>query len=430
MSRFNLPSQRGWSMRAAMLVWTGVTLAAALGCGQHATSVTDKRAATTTAPKAVPVTKVALHRWPTTVRVQGSILGDEESVLSTKVAGRIFKVCVDLGSRVKKGDALVELDPRDFRLRVDQAKAMLAQARAALGLYPDDPDSKLDPLKSPPVVLEAALVKEAKSNLERANVLFQRNAFSGEELEQRKALLSVAEARFQSALNAVREKITNLGVLRAQLELAEEALKESQLVAPFDGIVEARRVAEGEYVQVGQAAIRLVRIDPLRFRATVPERQAGDVKAGQDLTIRIEGRAEPLLAKITRVSPALDLASRSLLIESDLPNPDLELRSGLFAEGEIIVDTESQTLAIPQSAIEEFAGVEKVWLVTDGAAKEKRIFTGRRDGYLVEVLQGLNVDDRVIQQSDLGYAGKVIEQPAQVLAGGDRDEEPVAETGG
>jgi RND family efflux transporter MFP subunit len=170
---------------------------------------------------------------------------------------------------------------------------------------------------------------------------------------------------------------------------------------------------------VGQPVVSLVRTNPLRFRAGIPERHAMQLRVGQSVRVLLEGQSTPRDAKIDRISPALELGSRSLAIEADVGNADFSLRAGLFAEAEIIVDPDDRALAVPASAVTEFAGVEKVWRIVDGQAKEQRIRTGRRNAELVEVLNGLAAGEQVIAQAIRGRAGTVtIIRDESTTAGG------------
>jgi RND family efflux transporter MFP subunit len=150
-----------------------------------------------------------------------------------------------------------------------------------------------------------------------------------------------------------------------------------------------------------------VRTDSLRFRAGVPERAAAQVRVGEPLTIALEGAAEPLTVTVSRISPALDLTNRTLMLEADVPNPEGRLHAGLFAEGDIVVDPKAQTLAVPATAVTEFAGVEKVYLVQGGKAEERRVLTGRRQLEWVEILGGLSAGDAVITDAGQGRIGPV-----------------------
>jgi membrane fusion protein (multidrug efflux system) len=151
----------------------------------------------------------------------------------------------------------------------------------------------------------------------------------------------------------------------------------------------------------------LVRTDPLRFRAGIPERTAIGVSEGQPITLALEGQPEKIQTTISRISPALDVSSRSLIIEADIPNPDGKLRTGLFAESEVLVDADQRVLAVPARSIVSFGGVEKVWTVVDNKAEPRQVRTGRRDDRLVEVVDGLKPGEIVLINGDQGHEGVV-----------------------
>lgn len=409
---------RDSALRAAWAWAVLLPLGAALaGCQTKAAPEATPAVESTAAPAQVDVATAELRPWPGVVRVQGSLLADEHAVVGTKVAGRVQKVHVDLGSHVAAGDPLATLEPEDFDLRVREAESQLTQARVKLGLKPEENEEQLDRKQIPEVVREEALLDQARANLKRAETLAPNNVITAEELDQYRAELQVAEARYDLALNAVEEQIALIGVRRAELALAKQARVDAELRAPFAGSVQQRHVAPGTYVQVGAPIVSLVRTDPLRFRAGVPERQAGPLQAGQPATIHVEGLAAPLQGAVSRVSPALDLSNRSLCVEIDVPNPGARLHVGLFAETEIVVAPDARAVSIPGSAVRDFAGVEKVWVVDQGQVSERVISTGRRDGDWVEVLAGLTAGDVVVRQPQDGLAGPVIvRQPSAVAA--------------
>lgn len=379
----------------------------AAGCNLRATA--DK-AATTLAEATettVAVLRVAKHPWPATVRVQGSLVSDEEATVGAKIAGRVKKVLVDRGSLVSTNQTLAELEPEEFTLRIQQAEAQLAQVRSKLGLKSGEPDEKLNRFKAPPVVQEQAMVEEARFKLERARLLIRQSASNLEELQRADVALKVADAKFASALNLVDEQIALLALRKAELALAKQHLADSQISAPFAGVVQERLVAPGVFLHEGSPVVSLVRIDPLRFRAGVPEREATSIQVGETLQILVNEKRLPSPVKVTRISPALDINSRSLAIEADVPNRGGALHAGLFAEADIVVDAKAQVLAVPASAVLEFAGVEKVFVVKDQKAVERRIVTGRREHGLVEVLKDLDAGDLVIGDARRGRAGAV-----------------------
>jgi RND family efflux transporter MFP subunit len=340
--------------------------------------------------------------------VQGSLLAHEDSVIGSKLACRVDSVAVDLGSVVKKGDTLVTLDRSELDLRVQLAEANLRQACSAIGLTPDGDENKVDYKNSPRVELEQALVDEAQAGVTRGKQLLPTRAITGAEYDTMVAQLKAAQARYDSAVNAVAEQISLIGVRRKELALAQQAAIDATIVAPFDGIVEERRVSPGEYVQIGQAVVTLVRTDRLRFTAGVPESKAAPIQTGQRVEIRVAGKPEPVSAVISRVSPTVTLTSRAVRIEADVTNPDLELQAGLFAEADIVVDPDDETLAVPAGAVTRFAGVQKVWLVAQGAARQQTVRAGREADGRIEILDGLKAGDIVVSNAKEGHDGPVI----------------------
>ena len=212
---------------------------------------------------------------------------------------------------------------------------------------------------------------------------------------------------------------------RAELGLARRALEDAEVRAPFDGVVEQRFVAPGAFVQVGAPIVMLDKVDPWRFRSSVPEREAASVQLGQKVLVHIEGELNPLQETVSRISPSVDLSNRSLTVEASpavglagtvvtaSTPPAPQLRRGLFAEAEIEVDPESRALAVPRAAVREFAGVEKVWRIDNGSAVDQRVVTGRRTAELIEILEGLAEKDVVVVDGFPQQAGpvEIIEKP-------------------
>jgi RND family efflux transporter MFP subunit len=161
-------------------------------------------------------------------------------------------------------------------------------------------------------------------------------------------------------------------------------------------------------VQLGQAVAALVRIDCLRFTAGVPESRASRIEEGQPISIQVAGADEPIVANVSRVSPTVVQSSRSVRIEADVPNPDLALQAGLFAQAEIIIDADATALCVPASAVTQFAGVQKVWVVRSGKSEQATVRIGRRDGQRIEILDGLTPGDVILVDGSQGHDGPVI----------------------
>ena len=218
----------------------------------------------------------------------------------------------------------------------------------------------------------------------------------------------MTEARFKSALNSVHEKIALIGVREAELSLAKEQLSDTVILAPFDGFVQQKAVSAGTYVRVGDPVVTIVRTDKLRFRGTIPERYSLDLSVGQSVQLIIESVDEPITAPVTRISPAVDLTSRSLLYETVIENGEDRLRSGLFAEARIVTDEDATAIVIPSTALVEFAGAEKVWKVVDGESREQQVLTGERRDEGIKVLQGLVEGDVILADGQAGKVAKIV----------------------
>ena len=343
--------------------------------------------------------------WPRVARVQGSLFADEITTIAAKVPGRVTEVNCDLGDLVQAEQTLVKLDQREYELQAAQAEAQLTQARAAIGLKPGDPVEKLNPMNSPPVREASAVLDEAKKAVERLRKLYSQNAVVATDLEVASAAESVADARFNSSLNSVREKIALVGVQTALRSLAEQRLLDTNIVAPFKGRIQNRTVAIGSYVNVGQAMLELARTDVLRYRASVPERYASEIKIGQKVMLLLDGES-PREIKITRISPALDSVSRSLMFEAEVPNSDGALRSGSFAQADVVLDDQSLALSIPSSSLVRFAGVQKVWRVTNGKVSEVVVEIGDEENDQIKLLAGLTEGDTILLDGVTGGVGK------------------------
>jgi RND family efflux transporter MFP subunit len=382
-----------------------VLVVGALGGCDTPTPKASVKSESTTEP--MQVVSVELHDAPQTIKVQGSLLNDEQAVVGVKVAGRVSAVYVDLGATVKRGEKLAVIDPAEFQIKIRQSQAEVASVRARLGLKNGQPADQLDPNKTPIVIEEKALLDGAEGNYRRAAAAARNRGIGAEELEVKETAYKVAEARYSSALHQVDEQIALLDKHANTLKLAEQALADATITAPFDGMVAVRQVAPGAYLQVGDPVVTLVRTDPLRFHAGVPERHALMLRVGQEAVITVEGHASPLTGKISRLSPTLNLANRALPIEVDVPNPNLRLRAGLFAEAEIVVNPQARVLTVPRSALVEFAGVEKVCVVKDGQAVMRKVVTGRKLGNLVEITEGLTATDQVAVDGQRARPGRV-----------------------
>ncbi|HEY5403361.1 MAG TPA: efflux RND transporter periplasmic adaptor subunit [Pyrinomonadaceae bacterium] len=343
----------------------------------------------------VKTTAVVESPFGETVTANGTLAAFDQTTVSVKVPGRVKTIAVDLGSVVSKGQVIAQLDSEDYRLRVQQSEASLAQARARLGLAPDGTDDNVDPEKTATVRQARAVLDEARVARDRAAKLVEQGVIAKAEFDTATATFKVAEGRYQDAYEEIRNRQGVLAQRRSEVALARQQLKDTAVVAPLDGIVQEKRTSSGEYLAAGTAVVNIVRMDPLRLRAEIPERESHTVKPGQNVRVTVDGDSNVYVGQIMRLSPVIAEQTRILVVEADVRNNG-KLRPGSFAHAEIITNDSKMAVTVPNNAIVTFAGIEKVLVVQNGKALEKPVTTGRRNGEFTEIVSGVNVGEKVI----------------------------------
>jgi RND family efflux transporter MFP subunit len=380
-----------WALTAAAIL--------AMGCQREnpATAAPQKPAGTAgPAPRTVRVVPAAELKVARTVAATGTLAADEQTVLGTKVVGRLAEISVDLGSPVKRGQPVARIDVKDYQYRLDQAVAALQQARVRLGLPADGTDDRVD-------LAQTALVRQAKALLDQAQLqrdrlarLADQQLVARAELDAAVSALQVAEGRYQDAVEEVQNRQGMLLQRRSEVGLARQQLADTVMVSPIDGAVVQRHASVGEYLGAGAPVVTLVRLHPLRLRLSVPEREAGSLRRGQAVRVAVEGDPTVHQGTVARLSPAIAEQSRTLLVEAEVPNTRGALSPGAFAKAEVVVQDEERVVSVPAAALVIFAGVEKVLTVKDGKSEEVRVTTGRRLGDQIEIVSGLKAGQPVI----------------------------------
>lgn len=360
------------------------------------------------AARQVKTTAVAETPFGETVTANGTLAAFDQTTLSVKVPGRLGSISVDLGSVVKRGQVIAQISPEDYSLRVQQAQAALAQARVRLGLSPDGNDDAIDPEKTSTIRQARAVYDEARFNRDRAAKLVEQGVIAKAEFDSVNSAFKVAEGRYQDAYEEVRNRQGVLAQRKSELALAQQQLKDTSVVAPLDGVVQEKRASVGEYLAAGAPVVNVVRMDPLRLRAEIPERESRTVHAGQDVRVTVEGDANVYLGKIMRLSPVIAEQNRVLMVEADVRNNGT-LRPGSFAHAEIVTNDAKMAVTVPNNAIVTFAGIEKVIVVQNGKALERPITTGRRSPEFTEIVNGVNVGEKVVIDPGNLQSGQAVE---------------------
>jgi len=343
----------------------------------------------------VDVLPVAERTFDRQIEIVGTLAADEEVIVSTEVEGQVIEMRVDMGSVVRRGDILARLESRDFELRLAEAEAALQQVRARLGLTPDR--DRIDPEETAIVRQARAAYDDARVRFQRIRQLHGRGVVSQQELDQADAALRIAEARYESALEEVRSLLAQLEQLRARVAAARRDLEKTVIRAPISGAVAARHASLGELLRRNDRVVTLVKLDPLRLRADVPERYAKAIVPGRRLTFVVDAvPGKEFQGTIVRISPSARSETRSLTLEAEVRNPGGELRPGYFARAQVVVEPGAKAILIPSRAIIPSVGLTKVFVLDGDRARERPIKTGARVNADVEVLEGLRPGERVI----------------------------------
>ena len=342
--------------------------------------------------KTVPVVQTPIGD---TVTVNGTLAAYDQTTVGMKVAGRLQSITVDLGSVVRKGQAIARLEQQDYQLRVQQAEAALAQTRARVGLSPAGNDDRVALEQTGPVREAKAVLDEAKAKRDRAARLINQGIIPRAEYDTADAEYKVAASRYQDAIEEIRNRQGLLAQRRSELNLARQQLADTVLYAPINGVVQQKSASVGEYLAAGAPVVDIVQIDPLRLRVDVPERESNNIRNGQSVRVTVEGDPEAYLGVLKRLSPSISQQNRVLAVEADVRNSG-RLRPGAFVRAEIVTDQVSTAATVPPSAIVTFAGIEKVIIVEAGKAVEKVVMTGRRGADWVEIKSGVNVGQQVV----------------------------------
>ncbi len=335
-----------WSRSFLAIVVVGALVA----CGRKESPQAEPPAALT-----VTTAKPAQRTITRSIAASGSIAPWQEMSLGVEIAStRVARILVDVGSQVKRGQTLIELDARTLQVELTQARARLAEADAALVL--------------------------AQANAARGRKLKEQQLISAGNADELIAGEARAEAQRQSAI--------------AQLEAARLRLSFATLKAPDSGVISARAVEPGQIVSPGNELLRMIRQGRLEWRGELSGADLARVKIGAEVQL-LAPNGDTVIAKVRSVSPSLDPRTRVGLVYADIAEPGA-LRAGMFAEGHLVLG-EASVMTVPRMAVVVRDGISYVFLLGEGnRVSERRIQTGVATADDVEVRSGLEPNESVV----------------------------------
>jgi membrane fusion protein (multidrug efflux system) len=329
---------------------TPLLAAALLACGESDSAVQVSAPPVTVAP--VVVRELVEH-----IEAAGQLIAPDRAAIASEVSGRVTEIVIDEGSPAEAGAVILRIDPERRELELASARARLAEARASHA--------------------------DARRETKRARKLVARNVAAQTRLDQAEVQQTLAAARVDGA--------------QAQLGVAERALADATITAPFAGMVADRRVSPGEYVQVGQALVELVALDPIEVEFSLAERDSSRVALGQTVDVRVSPYPdERFRALVTVISPTIDERTRTLRVKGRIENSDGRLRPGLFALADLGVSGREGVRMIPEEAVLQRSDGAVVFRLDGDVVERRVIVTGRFADGSVEVIEGLGEDDMVV----------------------------------
>jgi RND family efflux transporter MFP subunit len=355
-------------------VWIGLIVMAVAASACRGAGEPAATAAVQQAPTSVTVAPVSGVDEPVTLEATGSFQPDEASDVAPEASGRVVATPVDVGQFVKSGQVLVRIQGVDAGLRLDEARAAAARAEAN--------------------------VKLAESQNALAQTTAQRYAALLATGDVSKTVADQARTQAETSIQSVNTARASLAEARAQLALAEKAVSDVVVAAPFSGYISERRVSLGEYVQPSAAVMTLLKIDPLRLQLSIPGVQAGQVTVGQKVTARVDAFPDRAFdGQITAINPSISAESRSFTVEARVPNRDAALKPGMFAVATIDQGRTARALVVPRRAVVEDVNTNSYRVfVVDGQNRARlRVvqLAARQQGDTMRLLAGIKEGERV-----------------------------------
>jgi RND family efflux transporter MFP subunit len=331
------------------LALPAIVLASALvGCG-HEPPVAPPRAAS----HGLASVEVGITSAPAELMLDAVVEAVDQATLSAQTAGRVAEVLADVDDHVKEGQLLL-------RLRAAEQAAGLGQARAAL-------------------VAAEARHAQASAQFDRIRDMYERKV--------------VARATYDEAIGARDTAAANVAATRAALDSAREGVAYTELRAPYDGTITAKRVQPGEAVAPGTPLLTIASLDALRVVAEVPQSIARDVRALGNANVYV-GTERIAATKVT-LFPAADPMSSTFRARAELPSTVRGLAPGMYAKVGFVTG-ETSAMLVPRGAVVERSELRGVYVIgADGRVSLRQVRLGRPVGDAVEVIAGLAAGERV-----------------------------------
>jgi RND family efflux transporter MFP subunit len=345
-----------FALDAAGIALAGAVIAVALTTADRDTPAHEAAApAAGQSSLTVAVAGLQPATFPMRIFANGNIMAWQEAIVGTEANSlRLTEVKVNVGDQVRRGQPLATFAADTVEAELAQSRASVAEADVALA--------------------------EAAANAQRARVLQESGALSAQQIQQ--------------YINAERTARARLDAARAVERTQQLRLIQTRIAAPDDGVISARAATVGAVVPAGQELFRLIRGGRLEWRAEVAAADLVKLEPGQRVRITPTG-GDVIEGRLRMLAPVIDIQTRNGLAYVDLPSSDT-VRAGMFARGEFEIGS-NETMTLPQSAVQLREGFSYVMRVgPDSRVIQTKVTPGRRSGSRVEIVGGLDAEDRVV----------------------------------
>jgi RND family efflux transporter MFP subunit len=359
-------------------------------------------------PRAAAVVAVVCGNLASSLTVAGQFQPYQQVDLHAKVSGYIRWIKVDIGDRVRQGEVLALLEVPELQNQVEGAQAEVRHSQSDITRA----QSEVVSAESTYSALHAEYTRLEEASKERPGLIAEQELDDARAKDQQAAAqVGVAKA----SLDAMQQQ---LGISNATRSRLETMSGYEQIVAPFAGVVTKRYADTGSLIQAGQnnntqtlPVVQVAESDLLRLRMPVPEGDVPYIQVGGDVRVTVSATGHTFTGKIIRFSRALDTNTRTMLTEVDVPNLDLSLDPGMYAETTIQLQQKNDALILPAQAVVQNGDQSYVLVVDATNHVEKRGVTlGIQTSNRVEITSGLQAGDNVIAAGQTGY------QPGEVVS--------------
>jgi membrane fusion protein, multidrug efflux system len=364
-------------MKKSVFVVIGVLVLAGLGAAGYQYRSSKGAAEKNTKPTETVKAPVTIEFSPSdlltiastdisrAIPMTGSLKPVNQAMVKAKIAGELQAFKVREGMQITAGQVIAQIDASEAQSRLSEREAQLRSV--------------------------SAQVDQARRTADSNKVLLEKNFISQNAFDLTRSNLDVA--------------IANRDAIAQQIIQSKKALADTRILSPINGVVSERFVQPGEKLGIDARIVSIVDLSQMEIEAPVPASDIAAVAIGQNISLQVEGVTGAQIGKVSRIAPATQAGTRSVIVYVSLANKNPQIRAGMFAQGSLNLETKSNIIAIPLSALREAAGRNFVYLISNGKLIEREVKLGLRNerasasngsSGIIEITEGLKIGEEIV----------------------------------